>query len=61
MLLHFRNDALNKRYFVRDKNSKSVSDLGSCFALLDKKRSTFFISCRSEKLIAAVHFKSKWD
>ncbi len=27
MLLYFKNDTLNKRYFAKDKNNKVVSDL----------------------------------
>lgn len=36
ILLYFQNDTLNKRYFVKNKNSNAIADLKSCLAA-DKK------------------------
>lgn len=42
MLLYFKNNTLNKRYFVKDKNSKAVSDLSSCLSS-DKKAPLYLV------------------
>lgn len=42
MLLYFKNDTLNKRYFAKDKNNKVVSDLISCLSL-DKKAPLYLV------------------
>ncbi len=42
MLLYFKNDTLNKRYFAKDKNNKAVSDLISCLSS-DKKAPLYLV------------------
>ncbi|MDM8335329.1 hypothetical protein [Wolbachia pipientis] len=42
ILLYFKNNTLNKRYFVKDKNDKAVSDLSSCLAS-DKKAPLYLV------------------
>ncbi|QOD38311.1 hypothetical protein [Candidatus Wolbachia massiliensis] len=41
MLLYFKNNTLNKRYFVKGKNDKAVSDLSSC--LSSDKRAPLYL------------------
>ncbi|MDX5596403.1 MAG: hypothetical protein O7160_03530, partial [Wolbachia endosymbiont of Andrena labialis] len=42
MLLYFKNNTLNKRYFVKGKNDKAVSDLISCLSS-DKKAPLYLV------------------
>ncbi|WP_395463485.1 hypothetical protein [Wolbachia endosymbiont of Cantharis cryptica] len=42
ILLYFKNNTLNKRYFVKDKNDKAVSDLNSCLSS-DKKAPLYLV------------------
>ncbi|WCR57735.1 MAG: hypothetical protein PG980_000207 [Wolbachia endosymbiont of Ctenocephalides felis wCfeJ] len=42
ILLYFKNNTLNKRYFVKDKNDKAVSDLSLCLAS-DKKAPLYLV------------------
>jgi hypothetical protein len=42
MLLYFKNSTLNKRYFVKGKNDKAISDLISCLSS-DKKASLYLV------------------
>lgn len=32
ILLYLKNNTLNKRYFIKDKNDKAVSDLSLCLS-----------------------------
>ncbi|WP_175838225.1 hypothetical protein [Wolbachia endosymbiont of Litomosoides sigmodontis] len=42
ILLYFKKNTLNKRYFVKDKNDKAVSDLNSCLSS-DKKAPLYLV------------------
>lgn len=42
ILLYFKNNTLNKRYFVKDKNDKAVSDLSLCLSS-DKKAPLYLV------------------
>ncbi|WP_174133861.1 hypothetical protein [Wolbachia endosymbiont of Atemnus politus] len=42
ILLYFKNNTLNKRYFIKDKNDKAVPDLISCLAS-DKKAPLYLV------------------
>ncbi|MDR2977919.1 MAG: hypothetical protein LBU56_00465 [Rickettsiales bacterium] len=42
ILLYFKNNTLNKRYFIKDKNDKAVSDLSLCLSS-DKKAPLYLV------------------
>ncbi|KLT22490.1 hypothetical protein wVul_0855 [Wolbachia endosymbiont of Armadillidium vulgare str. wVulC] len=48
MLLYFKNNTLNKRYFVKGKNDKAVSDLISCLSS-DKKAPLYLVLNRADQ------------